>query len=105
MIQIRATYYTWQNDKIVVRAYLLPKDENYDTGTGGDQQLQIRVAPFNSAVLTRTLNGTEGSVSGGIVAHKINRVILPSVSKTGPNYWMSSLDPDIFVNRTFASWK
>lgn len=86
-----------KNDKIVVRAYLLPKDENYDTGTGGDQQLQIRVAPFNSAVLTRTLNGTEGSVSGGIVAHKINRVILPSVSKTGPNYWMSSLDPDIFV--------
>lgn len=86
-----------KNDKIVVRAYLLPKDENYDTGTGGDQQLQIRVAPFNSAVLTRTLNGAEGSVSGGIVAHKINRVVLPSVSKTGPNYWMSSLDPNIFV--------
>ena len=86
-----------KNDKIVVRAYLLPKDENYDTGTGGDQQLQIRVAPFNSAVLTRTLNGAGGSVSGGIVAHKINRVVLPSVSKTGPNYWMSSLDPNIFV--------
>lgn len=86
-----------KNDKIVVRAYLLPKDENYDTGTGGDQQLQVRVAPFNSAVLTRTLNGAGGSVSGGILAHKINRVVLPSVSKTGPNYWMSSLDPDIFV--------
>ncbi len=86
-----------KNDKIVVRAYLLPKDENYDTGTGGDQQLQIRVAPFNSAVLTRTLNGAGGSVSGGIVAHKINKVVLPSVSKTGPNYWMSSLDPNIFV--------
>ena len=85
------------NDKIVVRAYLLPKDENYDTGTGGDQQLQIRVSPFNSAVLTRTLNGADGSVSGGIVAHKINKVVLPSVSKTGPNYWMSSLDPNIFV--------
>lgn len=86
-----------KNDKIVVRAYLLPKDENYDTGTGGDQQLQVRVAPFNSAVLTRTLNGAGGSVSGGILAHKINRVVLPSVSKTGPNYWMSSLDPNIFV--------
>lgn len=85
------------NDKIVVRAYLLPKDENYDTGVGGDQQLQIRVAPFNSAVLTRTLNGAGGAVSGGILAHKVNKVILGNISKTGPNYWMSSLDPNIYV--------
>lgn len=85
------------NDKIVVRAYLLPKDENYDTGVGGDQQLQIRVAPFNSAVLTRTLNGAGGAVSGGILAHKVNKVILDNISKTGPNYWMSSLDPNIYV--------
>ena len=85
-------------DKIVVRAYLLPSDDDYDTGgTGADHsQLQIRVAPFNSAVLTRTLNGGSENASG-IVAHKINRVVLPYVSKAGPNYWMSSLDPDIFV--------
>lgn len=85
-------------DKIVVRAYLLPSDDDYDTGgTGADHsQLQIRVAPFNSAVLTRTLNGGSENASG-IVAHKINKVVLPSVSKAGPNYWMSSLDPDIFV--------
>ena len=85
-------------DKIVVRFYLLPKDTNYDTSGGeGRNDLQIRVTPFNSAVLTRTLNAQEGTVHGGILAHKVNKVILPSVSQTGPNYWMSSLDPNIYV--------
>lgn len=86
-------------DKIVVRFYLLPKDTNYDTSTR--QDLQLRVTPYNSAVLVRTLNAAAGSdggtQKGGILAHKVNKVILPSVSKTGPNYWMSSLDPNIYV--------
>lgn len=86
-------------DKIVVRFYLLPKDTNYDTSVR--QDLQLRVAPYNSAVLVRTLNAAAGSEDGtqkgGILAHKVNKVILPSVSKTGPNYWMSSLDPNIYV--------
>ena len=82
-------------DKIVVRFYLLPKDVNYDTSAR--QDLQLRVTPYNSAVLTRTLNAQGGAHTGGILAHKVNKVILPSVSKTGPNYWMSSLDPKIYV--------
>lgn len=86
-------------DKIVVRFYLLPKDTNYDTSAR--QDLQLRVTPYNSAVLVRTLNAAAGSdggtQKGGILAHKVNKVILPSVSKTGPNYWMSSLDPNIYV--------
>lgn len=86
-------------DKIVVRFYLLPKDVNYDTSAR--QDLQLRVTPYNSAVLVRTLNAAagsdEGPQEGGILAHKVNKVILPSVSKTGPNYWMSSLDPNIYV--------
>ena len=84
-------------DKIVIRFYLLPKDVNYDTSGDGRNDLQIRVAPFNSAVLTRTLNAQEGEHTGGILAHKVNKVILPSVSQTGSNYWMSSLDPNIYV--------
>ena len=86
-----------KGDKIVVRFYLLPKDVNYDTSGEGRNDLQIRVAPFNSAVLTRTLNAQEGTVTGGILAHKVNKVILPPVSNDGPNYWMSSLDPKIYV--------
>lgn len=86
-------------DKIVVRFYLLPKDANYDTSAR--QYLQLRVTPYNSAVLVRTLNAAagsdEGTQEGGILAHKVNKVILPSVSKTGPNYWMSLLDPNIYV--------
>lgn len=86
-------------DKIVVRFYLLPKDVNYDTSARKD--LQLRVTPYNSAVLVRTLNAAagsdEGTQKGGILAHKVNKVILPSVSQTGPNYWMSSLDPNIYV--------
>lgn len=86
-------------DKIVVRFYLLPKDVNYDTSAR--QDLQLRVTPYNSAVLVRTLNAAagsdEGTQEGGILAHKVNKVILPSVSQTGPNYWMSSLDPNIYV--------
>ena len=84
-------------DKIVVRFYLLPKDVNYDTSGEGRNDLQIRVTPFNSAVLTRTLNAQEGAHKGGILAHKVNKVILPPVSKTGPNDWMSSLNPKIYV--------
>ena len=84
-------------DKIVVRFYLLPKDTNYDTSTSGRTDLQLRVTPYNSAVLTRTLNAENGTQTGGILAHKVNKVILPSVSQTGPNYWMSSLDPNIYV--------
>ncbi len=84
-------------DKIVVRFYLLPKDVNYDTSGEGRSDLQIRVAPFNSAVLTRTLNAQGGTQTGGILAHKVNKVILPPVSNVGPNDWMSSLDPNIYV--------
>lgn len=86
-------------DKIVVRFYLLPKDVNYDTSGEGEgrSDLQIRVAPFNSAVLTRTLNAQDGAATGGILAHKVNKVILPPVSNAGPNDWMSSLDPNIYV--------
>lgn len=84
-------------DKIVVRFYLLPKDDNYDTSAGGRTDLQLRVTPYNSAVLTRTLNAQDNTQTGGILAHKVNKVILPSVSQTGPNYWMSSLDPNIYV--------
>ena len=85
------------NDQIVVRAYLLPTAYDTSDPNADQQQIQIRVAPFNSAVLTRTLNAQGGTAEGGIVAHKVNKVILPSVTSGGINYWMSSLDPNIYV--------
>lgn len=91
-----------QGEKIVVRFYLLPKDDGYNTSEDaqGRSDLQIRVAPYNMAVLTRTLTSQDGSVDagkGGILAHKVNRVILPPVDNFGANYWMSSLNPNIYV--------
>ena len=88
-----------QGEKIVVRFYLLPKDMGYDT-SNGRKDLQIRVAPYNMAVLTRTLtsqDGHEDAGKGGILPHKVNRVILPPVNNAGANYWMSSLNPNIYV--------
>lgn len=88
-----------QGEKIVVRFYLLPKDMGYDT-SNGRKDLQIRVAPYNMAVLTRTLtsqDGHEDAGKGGILPHKVNRVILPPVNDAGANYWMSSLNPNIYV--------
>lgn len=88
------------NDQIVVRAYLLPTAYDTSDPNADKQQIQIRVAPYNSAVLTRTLeaHAADGSTAqGGIVAHKVNKVILPSVTNGGINYWMSSLDPNIYV--------
>ncbi len=88
-----------QGEKIVIRFYLLPKDDGYNTSEDaqGRSDLQIRVAPYNSAVLTRTLTAQNGEKEGGILAHKVNKVILPPVNKDGVNYWMSSLNPNIYV--------
>ena len=88
------------NDQIVVRAYLLPTAYDTSDPNAGKRQIQIRVTPYNSSVLTRTLeaHAADGSTAqGGIVAHKVNKVILPSVTNGGINYWMSSLDPNIYV--------
>lgn len=81
------------NDKMVVRAFLLPVDENVES-----QTLEVRVSPVNTRVLTRTLGHTEASTTQEVAAHKVNKVILPRLKNNGYNYWMSSLDPDIYVS-------
>lgn len=81
------------NDKIVVRAYLLPTE--YKTGTQAN--LRVRVTPQNSSTLTRTLNGG-GNTDNYIKAHCVNKVVLPSIRNNGVNYWMNSLDNDIYIS-------
>lgn len=81
------------NDKMVVRAYLLPID---DQNTVDARNIQISVATLNGAALTRTL-GYSNHGANSIQPHKVNRVTLPRLVDTGTNYWMSSLDKDIFV--------
>lgn len=82
------------NDKMVVRAYLLPIDEQNATDA---RNIQISVATLNGAALTRTL-GYSAAGANSIQPHKVNRVTLPPLVDTGTNYWMSSLDKDIYLS-------
>lgn len=82
------------DDKMVVRAYLLPIDE---LNTVDARNIQISVATLNGAALTRTL-GYSNHGPNSIQPHKVNRVTLPRLTDTGTNYWMSSLDKDIYLS-------
>lgn len=83
----------YPGDKLRVYAYLLPKDENIEKGN-----IQISVSPVNQANKVKTLQ------TDAILAHAVNKVSLPALDEgeEGINYWMSSLDPDIYL--TELSW-
>lgn len=72
-----------------VKAYIIPQDvEN----TVKRHTLRVTVSMLNGAPCRKTLE------TAAVTPHKINRVILPKLEIGGTNYWMSSLDPDIYVS-------
>lgn len=71
-----------------VKAYIIPQDEN---NTVTKQKLRITVSTLNGAANVKTLSTDD------VKAHMINRVILPKLKPGGTNYWMSSLDPKIYL--------
>ena len=72
-----------------VKAYIIPQNiENTVT----KRTLRVTVSMLNGAPCRKTLNTAD------VTPHKINRVILPKLEVGGTNYWMSSLDPDIYVS-------
>ena len=75
-------------DFLNVKAYIIPDDGN----TIKPRTLQIAVNTLNGGEKKRTL------ATASIVPHKINRVLLPAVVPGGTNYWMSDLDPNIYVS-------
>lgn len=74
-------------DKINVKAFIIPNEVNIDK-----QQISITVSTVNGAAKTKTLQTDE------IVAHKVNRVSLPALTSGGTNYWLSNLDPNIYLS-------
>lgn len=72
-----------------VKAYIIPDDVNPEIQP---RTLQIAVNTLNGGEKTRTL------AQASIKPHMINRVLLPPVVPEGTNYWMSSLDPNIYVS-------
>lgn len=77
-----------QYDELIVHAFILPQ-------TGQDIQpeaLKITVATSNGGARVKTLKTDD------IVQHKVNRIDLPAYEpSTEPNYWLSSLDPNIYL--------
>lgn len=72
-----------------VKAYIIPDNVHEPLGR---RTLQIAVNTLNGGEKKRTLQ------QASIVPHKINRVLLPPVVPGGTNYWMSDLDPNIYVS-------
>lgn len=77
------------NELLNVKAYIIPQDIN---NTVTKQTLRVTVSLLNGAPCRKTLQTAD------VTPHKINRVILPPLTIGGTNYWMSSLDPDIYVS-------
>lgn len=71
-----------------VKAYIIPQDKNAVT----KRTLRVTVSLLNGAPCRKTLQQAD------VTPHKINRVILPPLTIGGTNYWMSSLDPNIYVS-------
>lgn len=76
-------------DFLNVKAYIIPDDVSLEIQP---RTLQIAVNTLNGGEKKRTLT------TASIVPHKINRVLLPAVVPGGTNYWMSDLDPNIYVS-------
>lgn len=74
-------------DKINVKAFIIPNEVSI-----GTRQISITVSTINGAAKTKTLRTDE------IVAHKVNRVSLPALTSGGTNYWLSNLDPNIYLS-------
>ncbi len=76
------------NELLNVKAYIIPQDKNTVT----KRTLRVTVSLLNGAPCRKTLETAD------VTPHKINRVILPPLTVGGTNYWMSSLDPNIYVS-------
>lgn len=76
------------NELLNVKAYIIPQDKNTVT----KRTLRVTVSLLNGAPCRKTLQTAD------VTPHKINRVILPPLTIGGTNYWMSSLDPNIYVS-------
>lgn len=77
------------NELLNVKAYIIPQNIK---NTVTRRTLRVTVSMLNCAPCRKTLNTAD------VTPHKINRVILPKLEVGGTNYWMSSLDRDIYVS-------
>ncbi len=79
-------------EQLNVKAYLIPDEDHIIE----KQQLQITVATQNGSANVKTL------ATADVTPYKVNRVRLPKLVSGGTDYWMTNLDPNIYV--TELSW-
>lgn len=84
-------YVTLESGKFLnVKAYLIPDDLEGNSIT--PRTLEIAVNTLNGGEKVRTLK------KATIKPHLVNRVLLPQIDTDGDKYWMSALDPNIYVS-------
>lgn len=76
-------------EQLNVKAYIIPDDNT--NHTINPRELQITVSIMNGAAKRKILE------TAAVTPHKVNRVILPHLTSGGTNYWMSDLNPNIYV--------
>lgn len=76
-------------EQLNVKAYIIPDDD--ESHKIKARTLQVTVATLNGAAKRKLLQTPD------VTPHKINRVRLPHLEAGGTNYWMSNLDPYIYV--------
>lgn len=76
------------NETLNVKAYVIPDTEK--TTAELKRQFKITVSTMNGAK-SKTLD------EGVIEVQKVNRILLPNLVAGGVDYWMSNLDPDIYI--------
>lgn len=87
----KGEYVTLESGKFLnVKAYLIPDDD--ESHIIKPRTLEIAVNTLNGGEKVRTL------ATADIVPHKVNRVLLPKIDTDGDKYWMSALDPNIYVS-------
>lgn len=79
----------FQGQKLNVKAFIIPDDVHTAIQP---RQLRVTVSVLGGAAKSKLLQKAE------IVPHKVNRVSLPALEpNSDPNYWMSNLDPNVYV--------
>lgn len=77
--------------KLIVRAFMIPNETEMNS-----DNIKISVAT-TGGVAHKTLKASDGTTFK-ILPHKVSRVVLPQLpSQYDVNYWMSSMDPDVYL--------
>lgn len=86
-----------KGDKIRVRMFFL-RGDNQGEGDIPEGELRFRVIPMNGEAKIKNLVATVETTEPLVKNHMVNRVYLPAIVQEGINYWMSSINSNVYVS-------